>query len=1171
MAASFVTDSSILAQSSLPPSFPLPDSVASGTTIRIDGSPSMTAVNQALKQRFEEQYAGTDVEIGDGGSRVALQALLDRRIDLVAIGRPLTDEEKAQGLVEVPISRSKIAIIVGENNSFTGDLRFDQFAQIFRGEITDWSQVGGDPGAIRLVDRPETSDTRQAFPNYPVFQVAPFQTGANVVEVDDSTEAVISALGTDGISYAVAEQVFNRSGVRILSMHQTLPDDPRYPFSQPMFYVYREEPNLAIAAFLGFATAPVGQQAVSTAIASGTFVSPSPTADGLTASLDAAPVVTAPSPVVTAPDADVVPGESPNVTLVPAPGADVEVAPTDRGGGLFWWLLPIAAAGGGLFWWLKNRRTDSLPTDRGDRPTPPVEPPPIAGATLAERTGTVVAADRTSIEAAFSEPVAPEPAASPKNTIIPAIGAAMARGGIVAGATLAGLAGIKRPRQSRIILTPRSHNQAYAYWETSEAEMAALRHQGGTHYTLRLRDVTDVTDITDVSLDQQPSHQIQAYECLEADRDRHVPIVQSDRDYLAEIGYFTDAHKWLLLARSKPVRVAAAITPTVDRTEPTPLPPQPMPIERPEATPMSTEPTLANDTPILNEMATTAFAAAELAGFTDMEGLSQESVEAARFDVGQSNLEVEDLAGVDEHLTPLPGGYGESQIVLLPRDPFWAYTYWDVPNERKQALRQRGGVRLALRFYDVTDIDLDHQRPHSLQQYECDEFVRDWYIPVPISDRDYLVEIGYVADDGRWLVLARSLPVRIPPMYPSDWYEEQFVTISWDDSLQDKTVLELVPPAERTTYRTPIYDKVFEWTKSADAQRVTGLMSGSVQHVPDQAVSSHIFPSGIGAIALLTESGIGMSGIGMSGVGLTESGVGMSGVGMSGIGLVSVTSLTESGIGRTESGIGMSGIGFVSVSRVTESGIGMSGVGLTESGVGMSGIGLVSVTSLTESGIGRTESGIGMSGIGLAMSVPTMSGIGLTESGIGMSGIGLLGLSRVTESGIGLTESGIGMMMSGIGLAVGVPTMSGIGLTASGVGMSGIGLAMSVPTMSGIGLTESGIGMMMSGVGMSGIGFAASMPPIRPRRFWLVANAELIVHGATEPDATVMIGDRVVKLDPDGRFRFQVAFPDGMIDYPILAIAVDGEQTRAIHMEFSRETPTENTNTKEEALDEWLA
>jgi hypothetical protein len=64
----------------------------------------------------------------------------------------------------------------------------------------------------------------------------------------------------------------------------------------------------------------------------------------------------------------------------------------------------------------------------------------------------------------------------------------------------------------------------------------------------------------------------------------------------------------------------------------------------------------------------------------------------------------------------------------------------------------------------------------------------------------------------------------------------------------------------------------------------------------------------------------------------------------------------------------------------------------------------------------------------------------------------------------------------------------------------------------------------MSGLTMSGVGFSASAPPIRPRKFWLIADAELIVYGATEPDATVTIGGKPIKLNPDGTFRFQMSF-----------------------------------------------
>ena len=347
----------------------------------------------------------------------------------------------------------------------------------------------------------------------------------------------------------------------------------------------------------------------------------------------------------------------------------------------------------------------------------------------------------------------------------------------------------------------------------------------------------------------------------------------------------------------------------------------------------------------------------------------EQKVEAAKFEVGQEDNIKESLASVDRDLGELPDGYGESRIVLLPRDPQWAYAYWDVPNDRKEELRRQGGQQLALRIYDVTDIDLNSQAPHSVQEYLCDEMAREWYLPIPVSDRDYVADIGYRCADGRWLVLARSASITVPPVYPSDWIEDVFITVNWEQDLEGKTLYNLVPPAKKqamggeATVGDRLYDTVFGMTKATESMRIAGSLFGSMQQVPEQAVSSYVFPSGVGMWA--------------------------------------------------------------------------------------------------------------------------------------------------------------------------VPTASGIN--------------------------------------MSGVGFSADVAPARPRKFWLVADAELIVYGATEPDATVTIGDREIKLNPDGTFRFQMSFQDGVIDYPIKAVAVDGEQTRSIHMNFERQTPSRNTNTKAEAVEEWFA
>jgi uncharacterized protein len=352
---------------------------------------------------------------------------------------------------------------------------------------------------------------------------------------------------------------------------------------------------------------------------------------------------------------------------------------------------------------------------------------------------------------------------------------------------------------------------------------------------------------------------------------------------------------------------------------------------------------------------------------------AQLTVEAGKFELGLAvDLTPEELADVDEGLGDLPAGYGASRIVLLPRDPQWAYAYWDIPIEHKNELRAHGGQQLALRIYDVTDINLETQSPHSIQEYPIDEMAREWYLPIPVSDRTYTIDIGYRCGDGRWLVLARSASVGIPPVYPSDWIEDIFITVPWEEELVGKTFAQLVPPSHKAgsedgqpgadnVERNAIYERIFGMAESTESLRIAGSLYGSMQQSPSESLSSFVFPSGAGMWALPTTSGVNMSGVGMSGIGMEAE---------------------------------------------------------------------------------------------------------------------------------------------------------------------------------------------------------------RQRQFWLIADAELIVYGATEPDATVSIGGRQIKLNPDGTFRFQMSFQDGNIDYPIVAVAKDGEQQRSVHMTFDRATPSRNTNTKEEAVAE---
>src|SRR5439155_11551087 len=76
----------------------------------------------------------------------------------------------------------------------------------------------------------------------------------------------------------------------------------------------------------------------------------------------------------------------------------------------------------------------------------------------------------------------------------------------------------------------------------------------------------------------------------------------------------------------------------------------------------------------------------------------------------------------------------------------------------------------------------------------------------------------------------------------------------------------------------------------------------------------------------------------------------------------------------------------------------------------------------------------------------------------------------------------------------------------------------------------------------------------RKKGFWFNINAELIIYGATEPDAKVTMGGRDIKLRPDGSFSYRFALPEGQYELPVVAVSADQTHGRAAELKFSRQT-----------------
>ncbi|NJL10486.1 MAG: phosphate ABC transporter substrate-binding protein [Calothrix sp. SM1_7_51] len=241
--------------------FTLPTTVPSGTTVRIDGSTSMVTINENLKKAFQGQFPGTVVANSANGTDRGIQAVISGSADLAAVSRSLTPQEQGQGLIAVPVTTDSIALVVGNNNPFSGNLSVAQVSDIFQGKINNWSAVGGSSGNIRVINRPAISGTNKTFQEL-VLKGANFGNTPNITTLSrDATTPLLQALGNDGIGYATFVQVRNQTTVRVVPIDGLTPDSPAYPYRRQLYYVYKNA-NPAVQAFLGYATSPQGQAAI---------------------------------------------------------------------------------------------------------------------------------------------------------------------------------------------------------------------------------------------------------------------------------------------------------------------------------------------------------------------------------------------------------------------------------------------------------------------------------------------------------------------------------------------------------------------------------------------------------------------------------------------------------------------------------------------------------------------------------------------------------------------------------------------------------------------------------------------------------------------------------------------------------------------------------------------
>lgn len=130
--------------------------------ITMAGSTSMEKLSNALAEAFMEENSGVTVTAEFTGSSAGIESLLAGSVDIGNASRKLKNSEAGSGAVENIVAIDGIAVVVNPNNSVQ-DLTQEQLTSIYKGEITNWSELGGSDEPIVVVGREAGSGTRGAF------------------------------------------------------------------------------------------------------------------------------------------------------------------------------------------------------------------------------------------------------------------------------------------------------------------------------------------------------------------------------------------------------------------------------------------------------------------------------------------------------------------------------------------------------------------------------------------------------------------------------------------------------------------------------------------------------------------------------------------------------------------------------------------------------------------------------------------------------------------------------------------------------------------------------------------------------------------------------------------------------------------------------------------------
>lgn len=129
--------------------------------------------------------------------------------------------------------------------------------------------------------------------------------------------------------------------------------------------------------------------------------------------------------------------------------------------------------------------------------------------------------------------------------------------------------------------------------------------------------------------------------------------------------------------------------------------------------------------------------------------------------------------------------YGDTKVVILPKDPVWIFAYWEFSFDKFGELsRQYNGdfdsSAFVIRVYDVTGIDFNGSNANKYFDIHANYDSLSWYINVGEYNRSWIVDVGFILKNGKFISVARSNLLKMPAYGSSDIADELWGTLKFD-------------------------------------------------------------------------------------------------------------------------------------------------------------------------------------------------------------------------------------------------------------------------------------------------------------------------------------------------------------------------------------------------------